>query len=549
MTRRIVSVALAAMLLSACSKVGGVTEADGQRQNAWTKPGVLVYAEAADPALLDPILASSSVVGDLSMLMFSYAIRYDDKAKPFPDALIEVPTLENGDVSKDGKTLKYKLRPNIKWHDGVPMTSKDLWFTWKCVMNPHNNVVTTDGYKDIASIDYSDPHIAVIHMKKIYAPFLQQLFGVNGNAAILPEHILAKYNDDQGSFNKAPFQSAPVGSGPFKFVAWQRGAYVRMEVNPDFYLGKPKINEITFRIMPDENTMATQAKTHEIDMAVHVTGTQWPLYQNLPGETAISPPIYTYDHIDFNLKRPIFQDVRVRQALAFAVDRKGILDKVSHGLGTLTDTDESPEIGQAYNPNTMHYPFDPAKARALLDAAGWRVGPDGFRVKAGQRFAFTYSTQTESQNGKAVQAQVQSEWRNIGADVTVKNAPTTLFFDNTVRGTLQGGNYDVAGFAWSAAADPDDSAIYSGDNFAPHGQNALFWNDPVATNAMNDALATIDWSRRKKDYFTVQDRLAAQVPTIVLYFRKEGLIYNTDLKGFKPSPVISPFWDPWDWSI
>jgi len=547
--RRLMCAALAAGMLSACTKVGTVTETNGDRQNAWTKPGVFTYAEPTDPVLLNPILAASAPVLDLSMLLYSYAVRYDDKSNPVPDALIEVPTIENGDVSKDGLTLKYKLRPNIKWHDGVKMTSKDLWFTWKCVMNTHNNVVTTDGYKDIGSIDYSDPLVAVIHMKRIYAPFLQQIFGVNGNAAILPEHILAKYNDDRGSFNKAPYQSAPIGSGPFKFVQWQRGAYVRMEANPDFYLGRPKINEITFRIMPDENTMATQVKTHEIDMAVHATGSQYAQYQNVPGVTLISPPVFTYDHIDFNLRRPIFSDVRVRQALAFAVDRKGILDKVSHGLGTLTDTDESPEISKAYNPNTMHYPFDPAKARQLLDAAGWVAGPDGIRVKGGQRFAFVYSTQTESQNGKAVQAQVQSEWHDIGAEVTVKNASTTLFFDNTAKGVLQGGNYDVAGFAWGGAADPDSSAVYSGDNFAPHGQNALFWNDRVATAALNDALSTVDWARRKRDYFTFQERFASQVPSIVLYFRKEPLAYNADLKGFKPSPVISPFWDPWDWSI
>lgn len=548
MTHRAAAGFLALGLLCACTKVGGVTEANGE-QNSWTKPGIFTFAEPQDPVKLNPVLAASSVVGDLSMLMYSYAVRYDDKAKPIPDALIEVPTIENGDVSKDGLTLKYKLRSNIKWHDGVPMTSKDLWFTWKVVMNTHNNVITTDGYKDIASIDYSDPHVAVIHMKKVYAPFLQQLFGVNGNAAIMPEHVLAKYNDDKGSFNTAPYQSAPIGSGPFRFVAWQRGSSVRMEANPDFFLGRPKINEVILRIMPDENTMATQMKTHEIDMAVHATGTQYPQYLNIPGTVLLTPPIYTYDHLDFNLKRPMFQDVRVRRALAYAIDRKSILDKISHGLGTLSDTDESPEIGQAYNPNTMHYPFDPATARTLLDAAGWHVGPDGIRVKNGQRFAFNYSTQTESQNGKSIQAQVQAAWHLIGVDVTVKNAPTTLFFDNTAIGILQGGHYDVAGFAWNGAADPDDSSIYSGDNQPPRGQNALFWNDRKATAAMNDGLATVDWARRKQDYFIVQAQLASEVPTIILYFRREPLIYNSDLKGFTPSPVITPFWDPWDWSI
>jgi peptide/nickel transport system substrate-binding protein len=539
-------------MLSACG--GGATSSTadssaGSAKNPWTQPGIFKYAEAQDPVNLNPMLASSSVVGDLSMFIYSYAVRYNDKSQPVPDALIEVPTVENGDVSKDGLTLKYKLRPNIKWHDGVPLTSKDLWFTWKCVMNPANNVVTTDGYKDIASIDYSDPHVAVIHMKKVYAPFLQQIFGVNGNAAILPEHILAKYNDSKGSFNTAPYQSAPIGSGPFKFVSWQRGSSVRLEVFPDFFMGRPKLNEVIFKIMPDENTMATQVRTHEIDMAVHASASQLPLYENIPGTTLISPPAFSYDHIDFDLKRPIFQDVRVRRALAYAIDRKSILDKVAHGQGTLSDTDESPEIGEAYNPNTMHYPYDPAKAKALLDEAGWKVGPDGIRVKNGQRLSFDYASQTESQYGRAMQAQVQAYWHAVGAEAVVKNAPTSTFFDNTSNGILQGYHYDVAGFAWNAAADPDDSAIYSADNLAPRGQNALYWRNQRATDAMNDALKTVDFARRKKDYFIVQEELAKDVPTIILSFRKEPIPYNSDLKGFAPSPVISPFWDPWNYSI
>jgi len=547
---RFFSVALAAALLCACTKVADTTPADGASGNPWTRPGVLRFAENYDPKSMNPMLAAASVVGDLSMFMYSYAVRYDENAVPHPDALSELPTIENNDVSKDGLTLKYKLRPNIKWHDGVQLTSKDLWFTWKCVMNPHNNVVTTDGYKDIKDIDYSDPLVAVIHMKRVYAPYLQQIFGVNGNAAIVPEHVLAKYNDDKGSFNTAPYQSAPVGSGPFKFVSWVRGSEVRMEVNPDFYLGKPKLREVIFKIMSDENTMLTQLRTHEIDLVVHGTGSAWAQYQALTGVKAIAPPIYTYDHLDFNLHQPLFQDLTLRRALAYAIDRPGILAKIGHGLGTLAPADQSPALSRVYNPDVMTYPYSPAKAKSMLDSLGWKVGSDGIRVRAGTRLSFNLSTQTESTNGRETQAYVQRLWHDVGVEANIKNAPTSLFFDNNAAvGILQGGKYDVAEFVWSAAADPDDSSIYSGDNLAPHGQNALFWSDPVATKAMNDALATVDEVKRKADYFIVQRELAAQVPTIVLYFRNEPLVYNTDLKGLRPSPVISPLWNPWEYSI
>ena len=534
-------------LLGACTRAD--TTASVKSGNGWTRSGVLRFAENQDIRNLNPMLATSAAVGDLSMFLFSYAVRYNEKAEPVPDALSEIPTIENGDVSRDGLTLKYKLRPNIKFHDGVPMTSKDLWFTWTCVMNKHNNVITTDGYKDIASIDYRDPHVAVFHMKKVYAPFLQQIFGVNGNAPILPEHLLAKFNDDKGSFNTAPFQSAPVGSGPFKFVEWQRGSSVRMDAFADFFLGRPKLNEVIYSIMPDENTMLTQLRTHEIDMEIRGSGVLWDQYKSLPDTVAIHPQEYVYDHIDFNITHPPLGDLQVRRALAFAIDRKTILDKIYHGLGELVPADESPSIGKAYEPNVMRYPYDPAKAKSILDADGWQSGSDGIRVKNGVRLAFNYSTQNESTVGLRIQEQVLRYWHDIGVEANVKNTPTALFFDNTRIGILQGGHYDVASFAWTAAADPDDSAIYSADNLAPSGQNALFWKDAIATKAMNDALATVDFAKRKAAYSIVQKRLTEDVPTIVLFFRQEPIVYNNDLKGFTASPVISPFWNPWEYSI
>ena len=144
---------------------------------------------------------------------------------------------------------------------------------------------------------------------------------------------------------------------------------------------------------------------------------------------------------------------------------------------------------------------------------------------------------------------MQSLWHAAGVEALVKNTPTAQFFDNTAAGILQGGHYDVAIFAWSGAADPDDSAIYSGHNFAPKAQNALFWDDKIATAAMDDELSTVDRKRRLKDFTIEQQRFAGDVPSIVLSYRREPVIYNSDLTGFSSSPVISPFWDPQNYSI
>ncbi len=547
------ALAAVAALAAGCSKVGNETAGAGAR-HPWTIPGTLRWSEFSDPKNLNPVLNSGSPTLDLAMFIYSWTVRYDSKAQPYPDALSELPTVANGDVSKDGLTLKYKLRHNMKWQDGPPVTCDDLKFTWQVVMNPHNNVITTDGYKDIRSIDCSDPYVAVIHMKRLYAPFLQQLWSVNGNAPILPKHLLEKYNDDKGSFNTAPYNALPVGSGPFKVVQWQRGQEVRMEVNPDFYLGTPKLKEVIYKILPDENTVLTQLQTHEIDMLALGSGLKWPQYKALAddpknGLTAVRVDAFQYSHIDFNLRRPIVSERAVRVAIAYATNKQEIIDKILHGSAIPADTDQQPNFSWAFTKDVVHYPFDPAKAKATLDAAGWKVGPDGVRVKNGQRLEFTLSTQTESSYGKSLEEVLQRQWRDVGIQADVKNYPSSQFFDNSTQGVLQGGHYDVALFSWAAAADPDDSPIYSADNVAPKGQNALYWENKTATDAMNDALKTVDQARRKKDYAIVQQQLALDVPTIVIDFSRVPYVYNNDLKGFDPSPVISAFWDPWNYSI
>lgn len=552
MKSRLIALAVGALLAAGCTKAGNGVAVHGGR-HAWTHPGVLTYAENADPKSLDVLVDSSTVTGDLSMFIFSYAVRYDNHAHPVPDALSEIPTIANGDVSKDGLTLRYKLRRNIKWQDGVPLTCRDLRFTWQLVMNPKTNISTTDGYRDIRDIDCSDPYVAVIHMKKLYAPFLQQLWGVNSNAPILPEHLLAA-SMANGTFNTSPYNALPIGSGPFKVVRWNRGSEVVLDANPNYFLGPPKLKRVVFKIMPDANTMITQLQTHEIDMVANGSGLEWPQYQSLANDprealTAVRSDSFIYDHIDFNLRRPILADRAVRVALAYATNKAEIIGKILHGSGYPADTPEHPLLSWAYTPDVAHYGYDPAKARQILDTDGWKAGPGGIRVKNGQKLEFDLSTQTESNAGRAIQTIVQREWHDVGVQADVKNYLTAEMFANGMAGILEGGKYDSAIYAWNGAADPDVQSLYSASDFAPRGQNTLFWSNPKATKALADGLSTVDPAARKAAYAIFQQQFALDVPSIVIDFRKVPFVYNDDLKNFTPSPVISAFWDPWEYSI
>ena len=537
-----------ALCLGACTRSGNGASGTG---NTWTTPGRLVISAAADPKNLNPVLDSSQPTLELSTFLFSYTVLYDEHSRPVPDALSEVPTIANGDVARDGLTLRYKLRHNILWHDGEKLTCRDMRFTWQAVMNPHNNAQTTVGYDAIKDIDCRDPYVAVVHMKHVYAPFLQQLWSVNGNAPILPEHLLARYNDAKGSFNTAPYQSAPIGSGPFRFVAWDRGSDVRMAAFDKYFRGRPGLNEVIYKIIPDGNTLVTQLVTHEVDLGFNMPATSWNRERAIPGTIAIAPIIYNYVHIDFNLRRPLFSDVRVRRALTYAIDRPSLLQKVQHGLGQLADTFFDATLSpDDVNRDVMTYPYNPVKARALLDAAGWHVGPGGIRVRNGQRLAFTFSTQTEASTGRALQAQVQSYWHAVGADVTIKNYPTSQFFANDATGILTSGKYDVATYSWAGAPDVDQSAIYSARYMAPHGQNFFFWNNPIATAKMDDANDTVDQARRIADYRVVQAEFAKDDGSIVMWFRKYPVVYNRDLTGMTSTPVIfTPFWNTWNYRI
>lgn len=541
--RALATLALCALALSGCTKVG---ETGPGATGSSTHADRLVISTISDPKGLNPAFASATPTLELSALLFSYAIRYDDHARAIPDAVSEVPSIANGDVTKDGLTIKYKLRHGIKWHDGKgELTCVDMRSTWKMMVNPKNTIDTTTGWDAIKDIDCSDPYLAIVHMKHVYAWFLQQLWGVNGNSPILPAHIIDQYA--KGSMDKAPFNSAPIGSGPYRFVSWERGSQIRLEAFPDYFLGKPKIDEIVYKIIPDGNTLATQVQTHEIDIAWNLPPTQYDRLKDATGVDTIAPVVYIFDHLDFNLGRPMFQDVRVRRALTYAIDRQTMLDKVQHGLGELSNTFMDKTLyPDAYDPTVMKYPFDPAKANALLDQAGWVRGRDGIRIKNGQRLTFQLSTQVESTAGRLNQAQIQAYWHAVGADVVIKNYPTNLFFDQTLNGIIAGGKYDVGLYAWAGAPDVDQSAIYSAHFMPPHGQNYPRWNNARATAAMDDANSTVDVARQVADYKIVQQEFAKDDFSIILWFRKFIISSPAELKDFSSTPVITtPFWNPW----
>ncbi|MBV8221962.1 MAG: peptide ABC transporter substrate-binding protein, partial [Candidatus Eremiobacteraeota bacterium] len=476
-SRRALGVAaLTAALIAtaACSRVSQSTTTSGA---GTTIPGTLRYADIEEPISMNPLLRLAAVGTDMDMFIFGFFFNLDDKMQFVPELATVVPSYQNGGISKDGLTITYHLRHGVRWHDGVPFSARDVIFTVHAILNPANNLESRNGWDRIASVDASDPYTVRFHLKKIYAPALTTYFCESGLYPVLPAHLLEQYAD----LNHVPFNTDPIGTGPFKFVKWVHGDRVELAANPDYWRGPPKLNRIIYKIIPSDTTILTQLRTHEIDAWFRAPVGLYPQLQGLTktGYRVSLAKSLVFSHVDLNQKNPIFQDLRVRQALAHAIDRQRIVHDVTYDVHIAAYADQ-PSFSWAYEPDVVHYDYDPAKAAQLLDAAGWKMGPDVFREKNGQRLAFNISAAAGGKTGEAVEVILQEDFRRVGIDASIKNYPTALYFDSYANGgILQAGKYDAGLYSWVAGVDPEHEALYTSYNIPPAGENDLWWRDPV----------------------------------------------------------------------
>ena len=537
------TVVCASALLSACTKVGLQTS---NTNTSHTVPGTLRYADVDEPTSLNPLLRLDAVSTDLDMFIYGFFFNLDDNMHYVPELATQVPTLANGGISKDGLTITYHLRKGVRWQDGAPFTSRDVIFTTNAILNPKNNLQSRNGWDQIDHLEALGDYEVRFHLKRPYGPAIASFFSEGGDYPVLPAHLLERYAD----LNNIPFNTNPVGTGPFKFVRWLHGDHIELVANPDYWRGPPKLQHIIFKIIPKDTTILVQMRTHEIDAWFRAPTALYTEYQKLGPEYRVQLKLsMVFSHMDFNLKNPIFQDVRVRRAIDYAIDKQNIIKTVTHGVNVAVASDVNP-ISWAYDPNVPTYPFDQAKARSLLADAGWTPGPDGILRKNGQRLAFDISAVTGGTTGEAVESIVQQELKGIGVAASIKNYPADVFFaPGQDGGIIQSGKYDAAFFAWVAGDDPDDYSLYGCAEFPPAGQNNLFWCDQTFSKADYLARESYDLQIRKKYYAITQYELASQVPTIVQWFQRQIYVTSTNFHGFKPAPATTSNWNTWEWSM
>ena len=538
------AIILAGGVLAACTKISTST---GPATTGHTVHGVLRIGNNSEPDNMNPVVGNQQIETDLSMFWGGYLLNWSDQSKFVGELATEEPTTENGGISKDGLAITYHLRKGVTWQDGPPFNADDVIFTWHSIMNPAKNVSSRQGYDVIQTIDKPDDYTVVVHLKKPYAPFIATFLTMsNTSYPVLPKHLLEKYPN----INQVDFNNKPVGTGPFIVQSWEKGSKITMLANPNYWRGPPKLKEVDYYIIPNENTLLTQLQTHEIDFTFNASSTQYESLKNIPGTKVYLVPFTQYSQLAFNTTVPALTDQRVRQALTYATDRNEIIEKVSHGVNVPANTDQ-PTFLWAYNPNVKTYPYDPTRAGQLFDQAGWKLGSDGYRHNAsGQMLTVQLTGSTGRADSERVEELVQAQWRKVGVQATIKNyLSPQLFASYGAGGILQTDKFDVGFYSWVNGVDPDNSTLWMCDQFPPVGQNVYKICDPQIDAAEQIALTKYDLPTRKQAYATISDRLADLQPVILIWFVRRIDIANVDFKGYKPAHAVSEFWNTWEYSI
>lgn len=463
----------------------------------------------------------------------------------------ELPTLQNGLAKYEqqpdgsqGMAVTIKLKPDLKWGDGVPVTAKDLAFTWKVGKDPASGFSNVNPWDRATKVDVIDDHTAVMHLAKVTVTYNQW-------DQIIPEHIegpiydAAKAPGDyikQTAYNRAP-TTPGLWDGPYMIGTYQSGAQILLVPNPSWAGTKPGFKHIAIKLI--ENTAALQANllSGDVDM-VNGEGVGLSidqviaLKQQHPDQfTYIFKPGLTYEHIDMKKENPFLSDVRVRQALLYAIDRKTLVGKLFQGLQPVADSWVNP-LDPNHTTDVTTYAYDPAKAKSLLDAAGWKPGADGIRRNAaGDRLSFEFSTTAGNRLRELVQQVLQSQWKAAGIETTIKNdPPRTLFGEDTKKRTYTG----LIMYAWSSAVGESPlrtlgtSQIPSeANNFG--GANYPGFSDPQMDADIARASAELDPAKQKVIWADMQKIYTEKLPVLPLFFRSEAHVIPKWLAGYAPT--------------
>jgi peptide/nickel transport system substrate-binding protein len=527
---------LAALWLVACAPVVATHSAGGRTQT-------LHVALPGQPNTLNPLVGPQFYENYVYEAIFSGLTVIDSRGNVIPDLAAAVPTIANGGVSRDGHTLVYRLRPNLKWQDGVPLTADDVAFTFGLMRDPKTGFPTTSEYQNVASVTARDPRTVVVRLNRPDPDIVAEIF-VNGqNGSIVPRHVLQGVAD----IHRTAFNEHPVGSGPYAVDAWNRGSDLQLRANPNYFGGKPAIERLDVAFVTDSNTLAIKLRTGDADFSPNLSPATVPFVRSAGGLHLETAPSYDIVMLENRVTAPTIEDPRVRRALALSIDRTAIAHKSYLGFAVPTG-----ELVPPWSPyatyRTAPLP-DLAEAGRLLDAAGWRRGRDGERIRNGQLMTLSLTTIAGDRALTSAATLLQAGWRAIGIDVTIRPIQINQLYAPAPDGMLASGRFQFAVAALGFATTPDRSNVLSSASIPPYGLNEARYRNASVDAAIETARTSLDPAVRRRAFKLIADRVIADTPYAPILWRTTVFAISNRLVGVKPEPVNSDFWNvaTWRW--
>ena len=513
----------------------------GNTQTSLTpkKGGHVVEGNFSDIRTLNSMLSSDTASNQVIGLMFDGLLNYRKDGTLIPQLASDLPK-----TSSDGLTYTFKLRPNLKFSDGQPLTSDDVKFTYQLAYDSQYAAVSSprrgDLSKYIASIDTPDPLTVVVKTTQVYAPFLSQ----HARYGILPKHVLGSL--DAKAINTADFNTAPsVTNGPFKFVKWDKGQQVTMARNDNYWGGPAYLDQWIYKVLPDSVAVTNQLKTGEIDIGP-VDPSQFDTVKTAANVAVAEFPVPTFTFYAYQLDpgKPagqFFQDKAVRQALLFALNRDQVVSAVYFGHGSVAGSVEPPTSWAYKDKPQVLYSFDKAKAESLLDGAGWTKGSDGTRAKNGTKLKFNMITNAGNKQREAMLTVMQQSWKDIGVEAT----PSLIQFPQLVSQIVSIRTFDMFLVGFNFSEDPDQAQLWHSRNTVAGGFNGFDFKNTTVDSILDQAVATLDKTKRKQLYFQFQDIMSDQVPAPIILFNHGIYGVATRVQGtdFGPFNQFEP--RPW----
>jgi peptide/nickel transport system substrate-binding protein len=481
---------------------------------AQPKPGGTLVMVHQDPGVMNPILE----VGwpHFPRMSFNGLVDYDPQGNIVPGLATA------WSVSDDSLTYTFQLRKDVRWHDGRPLTAQDVAFTFEKILDREIGSRLNLLFQSVREVQAPNPHTVVFRLKDRDPVFLANLW--NG---ILPKHIWEKED-----FKKSQYNVIPVGSGPWKLTEWVRGDRMTFEANRDYFEGRPHLDRIIVKVIPDV-TVAFAAlekgDVHYLPFKGVVGGPPYQLVDRLKKHNHLEVKVYevsSMQRLFFRNDKPPFDNLKVRQAVAHAINKRLILDRLLFGYGQIANSEVPPAMKWAHNPNVVQYDYDVARANQLLDEAGLKRGADGVRLKT--RIYGTPGVRTILSN--ILKEQLRAV--GISADLVI-NEWTTYY--NAIRQTREvDGVFTI--FSLPTIPDPTTEAPrYHSREIKPGGLNYLLYSNPRIDEIIDASLTTLDQKKRAQLFHEYQEILARDVPMIPLYVMTGVDVWNKRFTGFEVS--------------